>query len=619
MSVCEFLYASFTLFVSILSIILTLFNGISRASASETHSQTSLTPNWNTSEISPWWENRLYSIDTTAPVSAFMRESATTEMRASTYALFDLMEVLLDGFVSLRQDNGSSICNLPYFHAWSKAARTRPQVFQLGRLSSRCYSYVHLPSSGLQDAPQFLDDVRSVNIQNVVRDARIVLGNATVNIRFPNDGAWNPNTHPFDGSQRLVARGGQVCEIESASSFIVDSTVYLKAFVSDQEPLSRVRDFGRQNVFEYINRDFSHSLRMIHRRYQAGITPTLQNGSYENCTTVLQLTSGIIVPTMTLTEFEDPFSPVARAYSLAMEANQRARDAVTTSNIAILALPMAMNLIPMAFVADFATIGTLIYVLLTDIISTLPIFLKGIELVLLRRPQNGLTSVYFAGDEKLGVIEIWNAKCQAAFIYGSAGTAFIATATFAMVAGVLLELWALRVMKKRLASGAARFSAGSFWVNGPLGRTGRHSTKFSWFGSASTEERNLAQFEHQNRVLKQLIIKCHRDYNRNLTDHAQCNQNVLQNYLNVSSLREQHQLAWNQTKQQTFTESSSNDNGDRLSPESRADPPPLSVLKLWKSARKWQRRTQPDDGCDNYFFSVNSLLHCSRHELFFVY
>lgn len=478
-----------------------------------------------------------------------MHERATAEMRSSTHAFFDLVELLNSGFINLRRDNVSSSCNLPYYHAWSKAARVRPQVLQLGELSSRCYSYVQLPANGAQNAPEFLNSVQSADIQDVIRAARTVLGNATVNIRFPQDGAWNPDTPPFDGSQRLVGRGGQVCEIESASSFIVDSAVYLKAFVSDQEPLSRVRDFGRQNVFEFINRDFSHSLRMVHRRYQSGIEPTLQNGSYENCSTVLQLTNGVLIPTMTLSEFEDPFSPIVRAFNQAMEANQRARDAITASNIAILALPMAMNLIPMAFVADFATFGTLVYVLLTDIISTLPIFLKGIELVLLRKPQKSLTSVYFAGDEKLAMLEIWNAKCQAAFIYGSAGTAFIATATIAMIAGVLLELWALRLMKRRLANGAAHFSAGSFWVNGPLGRTGRQSTKFSLFGAASTEDRNLAQFDHQNRILKQLIIKCHRDYNHNLTDHAQCNQNVLQNYLQVSSLREQQQSDRNQKTQ----------------------------------------------------------------------
>lgn len=544
-----------------------------------------MTPRWNVSEVNPWWKNRLFSIDTTAPVCTFMREKADTEMRESTYALFDLVEKLNHHFVTQRRDNVSSSCNLPYYHNWAKAARQRPQVFQVGQLSSQCFSYLHIPDSISEPSRALLASIRHQDIQAVLRSARNALANATVDISFPLDGAWSTDAVPFDGSRKLIRTNGQFCEIEGVSSFVVDSQVYLKAFVSDQNPLSRVRDYGRQSVFEFINRNFSDTLRMIHRRYQPGVAPSLQNGPYENSTTIVQLTNGILVPTLVVAELADPYSAAVRANSQAVEATDRGNDAITASNIAILALPMAMNLIPMAFVADLATVGTLIYVLLTDVISTLPILLKGVELALLNRPQQSYTSAYFAGDEKLSITEIWSATCHAEYRYGNAGAVFIATASFAMVLGVVLEIWAIRLMRRRQAAAAGGLTSRWFGVSGPFGRAGRLSTKFAPLGTGSVEEQSLFEFEHQNGVYRHLLANYQREFEQNVSIQLQNDPNIQQAYLDLSCIHED-QIVAKQVRQRTLFKYA---NRARDSLPHDADAPSPSYSPCTRSQRRRQR------------------------------
>lgn len=69
------------------------------------------------------------------------------------------------------------------------------------------------------------------------------------------------------------------------------------------------------------------------------------------------------------------------ALKLALEKSDvpagQAEDALTASNIGILALPMALNVIPIALVADVSSVGLFAYTVMTDILTTIPFIIKG--------------------------------------------------------------------------------------------------------------------------------------------------------------------------------------------------------------------------------------------------
>lgn len=55
----------------------------------------------------------------------------------------------------------------------------------------------------------------------------------------------------------------------------------------------------------------------------------------------------------------------------------QAEDALTPSNIGILALPMALNIIPFAIFADVSSVGLFVYTIMTDILTCVPFIIKG--------------------------------------------------------------------------------------------------------------------------------------------------------------------------------------------------------------------------------------------------
>lgn len=54
----------------------------------------------------------------------------------------------------------------------------------------------------------------------------------------------------------------------------------------------------------------------------------------------------------------------------------QAEDALTPSNIGILALPMALNIIPVAMITDVSFVGRFVYTIMTDILTCAPFIIK---------------------------------------------------------------------------------------------------------------------------------------------------------------------------------------------------------------------------------------------------
>ena len=156
-------------------------------------------------------------------------------------------------------------------------------------------------------------------------------------------------------------------------------------------------------------------------------------------------------------EFGDVFEPendaVMRSLRNGEHQTQQASDATTPSNIAILALPLAMNLVPVALIADVNNWGMLVYTLLTDVLTTVPLAIKGVEVLLIGNQAKVAVVTRITGGN-LGrqgnkAAEVWVAECRATGSYQATGIVLLVVALAFMIGGVVAEMWARKWVRGR--------------------------------------------------------------------------------------------------------------------------------------------------------------------------
>lgn len=131
-----------------------------------------------------------------------------------------------------------------------------------------------------------------------------------------------------------------------------------------------------------------------------------------------------------------------------------ASDTTQLSNMAILVVPLTLNLVPVALIADVNAAGMLLYTLITDVITALPLAIKGAELldIATREPRRAAAS-YLAGlpdaSRYHGVAELFVAECTAGDSVRTTAVALLAASAFFMVFGIALEFIARYCVRKR--------------------------------------------------------------------------------------------------------------------------------------------------------------------------
>lgn len=157
-------------------------------------------------------------------------------------------------------------------------------------------------------------------------------------------------------------------------------------------------------------------------------------------------------------------------------------DSQTPSNLAILLLPAALALVPLGLFQDVSLAVTLLYTLATDVISVLPVAIKGIELIVYGSKVHTATVSYLYGAGNLNDLaagETWVAKCRMKPNLKFEGIAILTTALATMIVGILLEfltrVWVKRLrrrhrmdvdefLKKDLPEPEASSSGGLLWM-----------------------------------------------------------------------------------------------------------------------------------------------------------
>ncbi|CAN8074646.1 unnamed protein product [Agarophyton chilense] len=372
-------------------------------------------------------------------------------------------------------------CNLHRELDWVKnmpdAARKRQILSARDGIDETCPSRVDFSRDASQDnyTMKNSQDVKKIFKEAVLSMKSAVLSSRASPLKSKLE-KWKDTVFPLAGWD--LRRLSQQCELLSVSAFRVKGKLFMRVAVTNRPVDDFVLDYDRQVIEEWVKEDFQDSLNMTHPREVRSVD---NESDFEVSTTLLEKWSGRagLASHGSMSMDDNPaIDEALRQNSVAIDL---AVDAVAVSNIAILILPLTMNLIPVAFLAELNTLAMLAYIMFTDVFSTLPFLVKGVELIRAVDLERHETVAYYVGDKKFGEIEVWNASCRGEGKFHAIGVSFVVIAVVAIVLGVFLEGFAGFVMRRR------RRKEGSA-AEGPFGRAAFDSTKLSLLGSGTDKD-----------------------------------------------------------------------------------------------------------------------------------
>lgn len=274
--------------------------------------------------------------------------------------------------------------------------------------------------------------------QNRFRIADAVVRNWTNTTDFP---------YEFDYVTETTS-----CRVNYAGGVRVHGKWYMLSTITSKLAAMNVPFPERQTIAEYHhilpNKSLDNSLNMA-----MPIRPEDGDDSphvLENHTTTLLIAGGgSSQPSDFGRVFIDDIPALNDALDILDLSVQQANDALTPSSIAILILPLVLNLVPSVLLMPLSgSVTMLVYILITDVVTVIPLTIKGIELVVIGNHKaysvsGRITSPVNGTLGAAAGAQIWGARCQAKKDLITVGTVFVCLACFSLVIGIALE-WVSR-------------------------------------------------------------------------------------------------------------------------------------------------------------------------------
>ncbi len=186
-----------------------------------------------------------------------------------------------------------------------------------------------------------------------------------------------------------------------------------------------------------------------------------ENSERSNFTTVLQMwdkRSGLDSFSSEFRENKD--TPASVSTSKFFEEDEdKAKDSLTPSNIALLALPLVLSLVPVALIADVDSTGIFVYTVFTDVLTAVPFIIKGFELMSISSRGTEVEQTWVQGGtgDTILFLEMTWTKCtiQARAV----GIVFVSIGFSFLVFGIVAEIVALRFRRKWQRNGTLHAGA----------------------------------------------------------------------------------------------------------------------------------------------------------------
>lgn len=292
---------------------------------------------------------------------------------------------------------------------------------------------------------QLLDAFRAREaalVKNRYRIADVILGN------------W---TEPDSRRAYLYNTSSEQCRIYNEGGVKVDNKWYLFTSITNKPMDEYLPLFGRQSLVEMLHVSESDTLTPLRFSAQRRPKPFEKNQTHvwiDNTTTLLRSGRG----GLSLGRFQNLYPEEIPSLVAAMAESdlwiQQAQDAMTPSSLAILILPVFLNLIPLALLAQAKTSVMLVYTVMSDVVTVIPLGIKGWELIKIEKERHiattiRITSLRNGTIPKTAAMQIWISECKAKQSVQSLGVAFLTVSVVSLVVGVALEFMAKAYMNRQ--------------------------------------------------------------------------------------------------------------------------------------------------------------------------
>lgn len=292
--------------------------------------------------------------------------------------------------------------------------------------------------------------------QAIVRNIDTIARGVTNNYTNP----LTPDfTKPDYGFNFVYNTRQAICHLHPAPLVRLSSHWTLGMHLENRPKEEQLPNFKRQSILEFsrvTNNTIANSLTMhLRQRTEEGQTPVIRH----DATTLIQFRRGDANPS---SWFPTPIAEnpaIVQSLDKAAHFFMQADDAITPSNLAILLLPLTLNLIPNAVIVDVPDLnfGLFVYIILTDLLTVIPLTIKGTELLRIQAFRFRSVVVRISSPlnvatlEQSAVGEIWAAECRAREnVFRMGLILVILSAVFALL-GVALEFIARSyVLRNRL-------------------------------------------------------------------------------------------------------------------------------------------------------------------------
>jgi len=127
------------------------------------------------------------------------------------------------------------------------------------------------------------------------------------------------------------------------------------------------------------------------------------------------------------------------------------QDSRAPSNIAIIILPVLLTVFPIGLAQDVGGRTLAIYAIGTDIISVLPVLIKGFEMLIEgnKKYYSVVSRIYGStNSSETGIVQIFPAECSVNSSIRIYGIVFICIGFLAMIIGIALEIITMKQVRK---------------------------------------------------------------------------------------------------------------------------------------------------------------------------
>lgn len=251
-------------------------------------------------------------------------------------------------------------------------------------------------------------------------------------------------------------RGSQRCVIHPAGGVRFRNKWYIFSILTNAPMIDNLPDYARQYLseFHHVLSDGKMDKPLLQIIPKRSSVEGQNDTKVYNTTTTLTTFRGQALAASLSTIYPEKVPALQSALDKSLLYVQQADDATTPSSLALLILPLILNVIPIALLTSVTAKVMILYTVITDIVTVIPLTIKGIELISIGSSTHRSIAVVLsgAGNGSMSIsagAEIWAAQCRSKGNVLPAGIAFLVLSIVFMVVGVLAEFYARYYVMKR--------------------------------------------------------------------------------------------------------------------------------------------------------------------------